>query len=163
MLTEQASVQVLLPPQALAHVSLGTAFLVVTLVAVPSYMCPVAVTPLAAVLIARGLPAGAVLAGLLLGPALHLTMANHLVRSHGRKAALLFAGIVLTLAWGAGGFVEWSELPIALRVEIEPHLHHPLEQLALGICAAVVARMLYLFGIHGFFATASPDRSRIAV
>jgi uncharacterized membrane protein YraQ (UPF0718 family) len=58
----------------------GLDLLVVALVAVPAYVCPAAATPIAAVLVGKGMSSGAVLVGLLLGPATNVATIAMLVR-----------------------------------------------------------------------------------
>ena len=64
----------------------GADIFVVTLLAVPSYVCASSATPLAAVLLAKGISPGAVLCGLLLGPATNLATLAWLRRAYGPRA-----------------------------------------------------------------------------
>lgn len=98
----------------LAHDSLasmagsGADIVLVSLLAVPSYVCASSATPLAAVLIAKGVSPGAVLAGLLLGPATNIATLAWLRRAYGARAT----------AWGAAGLLiaTWSLALLANRV-----------------------------------------------
>jgi hypothetical protein len=93
-------VEALIPTSAFAtidHPLLELA--VVTLIAVPSYVCAPSATPLAAVLIAKGLSPGAVLVGLLLGPATNLATLAFLRSTFGRRATLLALSAVVALSW----------------------------------------------------------------
>ncbi len=72
------------------------------LIGLPLYVCASGSTPLAAVLIAKGVSPGAAVAFLLTGPATNLTTFGVLARLHSRRTALLFAGTtaVVTIALG---------------------------------------------------------------
>lgn len=76
--------------------------LVMTLLGMPLYVCAAGATPVAAVLIAKGLSPGAALAFLLAGPVTNATTYGVLRRLHGTRTALLFLG-TLVLACGAAG------------------------------------------------------------
>ncbi|QQR91797.1 MAG: permease [Myxococcales bacterium] len=74
-----AYVQAVLPNGALYRMaSSGVDVLVVTIIAVPSYVCAASATPLAAVLMSKGLSAGAALTALLLGPATNIATVGFL-------------------------------------------------------------------------------------
>ncbi len=69
---------------------------------IPIYVCAAGVTPLAAVLVFKGVSPGAALAFLLTGPATNLTTFGVLSRLHGRRLALFFAGGIMALAVALG-------------------------------------------------------------
>jgi hypothetical protein len=60
------------------------------LLGIPAYVCASGATPLAAVLIGKGVSPGAALAFLLTGPATNITTFGILSQLHGKKAALAF-------------------------------------------------------------------------
>jgi uncharacterized membrane protein YraQ (UPF0718 family) len=89
-----AFVQALVPSGSMGGVSdplleLG----VMTLVTIPSYICAPSATPLAAVLLAKGISPGAVMVGLLLGPATNLATLVFLKSSYGllRRSSVMVA------------------------------------------------------------------------
>jgi uncharacterized membrane protein YraQ (UPF0718 family) len=79
------------------------------LIGMPLYVCASGSTPLAAVLIMKGVSPGATIAFLLTGPATNLTTFGLLSRLHSRSTALLFAltaGLTATaLGWAANAFL----------------------------------------------------------
>src|SRR5690606_13077070 len=91
----------------------GLDFLVVTLIAVPSYVCAAAATPLAAVLLAKGMSPGAVLVGLLLGPATNVATIGFLRASYGLRAAVVGVGALVAGAWAIALAVNASGLAVA--------------------------------------------------
>ena len=74
--------------------------LVVSAVAIPVYVCATSATPLAAVLIAKGLSPGAALVGLLLGPATNVATLGYLRATFGARVMLAVAGGAVVVAWG---------------------------------------------------------------
>ena len=76
----------------------GLDVLVVSVVAIPTYVCAVSATPLAAVLIAKGISPGAVLAGLLLGAGSNVATLGFMRRSFGARATMVgVIALVLSL------------------------------------------------------------------
>ncbi|MGB0680073.1 MAG: permease [Polyangiales bacterium] len=125
-----------------------------TLIGVPFYVCASGATPIAAVLIAKGVSPGAALAFLLAGPASNLTTFGILKRLHGHKRALTFA---LSMALGAM-LLGWSIdalstfIPLATHVAVAPHTPHaaPIWQwLCLWLLAGLLAASLWRQGLRG--------------
>src|SRR5690606_34144154 len=108
-LVAAAYVQATLGEGALAGLGgYGLDLLVVTLIAVPSYVCAAAATPLAAVLLAKGMSPGAVLVGLLLGPATNVATIGFLRASYGLRAAVIGIGALILSAWAIALAVDAS-------------------------------------------------------
>ncbi len=84
------------------------------LLGVPTYVCASGATPLAAVLVYKGVSPGAALAFLLTGPATNLTTFGMLARLHGRRLALGFAAAIMALAIVLG----WGVNFVAPSVEV---------------------------------------------
>jgi uncharacterized protein len=76
------------------------------LLGLPAYVCAAGATPLVAVLMHKGLTAGAGLAFLVTGPAVSLAGLGVLSRLHGRGVALLFGGALVGVACGLGYVVD---------------------------------------------------------
>ena len=76
----------------------GVDILMFTLLGLPLYVPAAGATPLVAMLIHSGVSPGAAVAFLLVGPAVHLTVARMLARMHGRGFAIAFTGGVAGLA-----------------------------------------------------------------
>ena len=90
------------------------------LLGIPTYVCASGATPLAAVLVYKGVSPGAALAFLLTGPATNLTTFGVLARLHGRRLAMAFATAIMVLSillgWGVNLLSPVVEGP-ALDVE----------------------------------------------
>lgn len=124
------------------------------LLGVPVYVCASAATPLAAVLVYKGVSPGAALAFLLTGPATNLTTFGVLTRLHGRRLALFFAVGIMSLSVGLGVGVNWV-LPV---VEVPPlELGETLDWWSLqGVCllglSALFSLSLLRLGPRAFVA-----------
>jgi len=117
-----AFVEALVPARAAVPVEtpLGNAWVeiaVVTLLSVPSFICAPAAIPLGAVLVTKGISLGAVLAGLLLGPAINLRFWGFLRASYGARVSAsvillpVLVGWVSAFAVNAGSFALPAPAP----------------------------------------------------
>ncbi len=107
-----ASYAMVLPDGALTAMG-HYAILVVVLVATPMYICAASATPLAAVLLLKGLSPAAVLIGLILGPVLNIAIMRWLGRAYGaRVAALAIAAAILVLASLGVGTIATEFAPV---------------------------------------------------
>lgn len=93
------------PPGAFSGAWLGNdwvAFPVMLLVGMPLYVCSTASIPMALALMVKGLSPGAALVFLIVGPALNGASLTMLVSLLGRRAVVLFLGVLSAFAVGAG-------------------------------------------------------------
>lgn len=79
-------------------------------VSLPVYVCSVASTPVAAALLAKGIPAGAVLVFLLAGPATNITTMLVLRKELGSKALFLYVLSVTAVALGLASLIDYGPL-----------------------------------------------------
>ncbi len=132
----------------------GLDVVIVTLLAVPSYVCAASATPLAAVLLAKGMSPGAVLVGLLLGPATNLATVGFLRKSYGGRAAL-FGFVALVLAsWVIAFAVHASGWVVVPSVEAErEHAHSILTWVAAAVLSIALLRSVARAGVRGWIAS----------
>jgi len=101
-----------LSAESLASVSPAFEVPLFALLGMPLYVCASGSTPLAAVLIAKGVSPGAAIAFLLTGPATNVTTFGVLARLHSRGTALAFASttvvVATALGWGANAVLGAS-------------------------------------------------------
>ncbi|MCR9159333.1 MAG: permease [Nannocystaceae bacterium] len=120
-----AFIQVALPEGSLAKTTVGGFDIwLVAAVAMPAYVCAASATPVAAVLLLKGVSPGAVLVGLLLGPATNVATLGVLKEAYGGRSVVVGTlGITLaTIALGYG--VNAIDVPLTLPTHIEaPHGH----------------------------------------
>jgi uncharacterized membrane protein YraQ (UPF0718 family) len=147
-----AYVQISLQPEALAGLAAsGLDVLVISLFAVPSYVCAASATPLAAVLIAKGLSPGAALAGLILGPATNVATVGFLSRAYGRRAAVSGIGALVGVAWLFAYALNASGVrPPLEAAELEAHDHGAWAFGALALLLLFVARSVWRSGLRAW-------------
>ncbi len=122
------------------------------LMGLPLYVCASGSTPLAAVLIAKGVSPGAAIAFLLTGPATNITTFGVLGRLHGRARALAFAAVTAACTIALGYAVN-GVLPDGSGViPVAGHEHgaRPLESLSLVLLGLLFAASFVRQGTRGF-------------
>ncbi len=122
------------------------------LLGIPTYVCASGATPLAAVLIHKGVSPGAALAFLLTGPATNVTTFLLLSRLHGRNAALAFGGLMALLAIGLGHLANLV-LPVVdvfPQGHAEPGFWSGVQQLCLAGAGALFLAALLRNGPRAF-------------
>ena len=93
-----ALISTLVPPDALKGTWAGhplIAMLGIVVIAVPLYVCAVSSVPIAAALVAAGLPAGAALVFLMAGPAVNAATIGAVFRAFGRKVTALYLATII--------------------------------------------------------------------
>lgn len=117
--------------------------------AFPLYLCAAGLTPIAALLVHKGLPLPAALALLLVGPSISVAALAHVRRAHGGAAAVRVFGAVLgatAVACGAIAFLGVE--PPALSAL---HARAPLlTSLAVAALAGTLILSLYRQGVRAF-------------
>ncbi len=132
----------------------GLDLLVVTLVAVPSYVCAAAATPLAAVLLAKGMSPGAVLVGLLLGPATNVATIGFLRASYGLRAAVIGVGTLILGAWAIALAVDASGVAVVPASLVAGEHEHGLAAYAVAVVLGVLLlRSIWRVGLRGWLAS----------
>jgi hypothetical protein len=154
-----ALLEVGLPAEAFRDVE-GTwaQFAVISLVAIPSYVCAPSATPLAAVLLAKGLSPGAVLVGLLLGPATNVATMVFLRRWFGARAAILGISAVVVISWAFGFAIDsfWDlETPFQAGEHTHEHHHGIVWEWMALLSGLLVVRAAYRSGVRGFLSSLS--------
>ncbi|HET6583776.1 MAG TPA: permease, partial [Nannocystaceae bacterium] len=144
-----AYIQVVLPPDALAPLAAsGVDVLVIAMVAMPMYVCAASTTPMAAVLLAKGVSPGAVLVGMLLGPATNVATVGVLGRAYGGRATALGLLVVLGATCALGFGLNGVGIPVALPPDLEQvHEHGVIAWVAIAVLAAGLGVQLWRGGI----------------
>lgn len=140
----------LLDPKLVAQVPPAAQVPLFAAIGAPIYLCASSATPLAAVLLGKGVAAGAVIAFLLTGPATNITTFGALRLFHGRKATFLSLGALLLTAIVLG--LGINLLPLARPPALTPEAHSAgvLEWLAGGAFALFLLYSLFRQGPRGF-------------
>ncbi|MCA9607882.1 MAG: permease [Myxococcales bacterium] len=150
-----AYVQAVLTPDELGAMRAGGLdVLVVTAVAVPSYVCAASATPLAAVMLTKGMSPGAVLVGLLLGPATNLATIGFLRKTFGGRATLVGVAAVVLASWGMAAVVNAVDIPITLDAAgDEVHGHGWPTLVMAGLLALALLRSIWRTGLRAWLAS----------
>jgi uncharacterized membrane protein YraQ (UPF0718 family) len=151
-----AYVQATLPAGAATELARsGLDILVVSAVAMPSYVCAASATPLAAVLLAKGFSPGAVLAGLLLGPATNVATIGFLRAAFGARAAFVTLGGLILGVWSCAVLVNAVGLPATVPATLatESHEHSWFGVASTALLGAMVLRAVWRSGLRGWLAS----------
>ena len=93
-----AAIQTWLPPSVFQHTQAWggmAATLGVLLISLPLYVCATASVPIAAALVAGGLPVGAALVFLMAGPATNVATMGAILRGFGRRVLGIYLGTII--------------------------------------------------------------------
>jgi hypothetical protein len=127
---------------------------VMTLVSIPSYICAPSATPLAAVLLAKGISPGAVMVGLLLGPATNLATLVFLKSAYGLRAMTLCILSIILASWAlAFAINQWLPAPNLSGVTGEAHTHSVLTYLCAVVLTCLVLRSMWRSGTRAWVAS----------
>lgn len=138
------------PAGALDGLGTGAGALVAITVALPSQVCAPSATMLAAVLLGKGLSPGAALAGLLLGPAVHLSAIAFLSGAYGRRATGVALLVVLAATVAAAFALDLSGVtPPTLELHGEASAGWPSIAMTAAL-ALLVARGIYRRGLRAW-------------
>lgn len=149
------ALQPVLDPAWLAAVPPAAQVPLATALGAPVYVCASAATPVAAVLLAKGLGAGAVIAFLLTGPATNVTTWGAIRTRHGRGSALLISVTVLVSCVVVGLVIHWTGVAAGARAVASAarHEHHGLgSKLAAAVFLCIAAASFMRVGPRGFLA-----------
>ncbi|HBP23309.1 MAG TPA: hypothetical protein DEA08_36725 [Planctomycetes bacterium] len=120
-----------------------------SLISAPIYLCAASATPVASVLLAKGVALGAVITFLLTGPATNITTYGALRGFHGRKTTLLLLGVILSATIALGLVLNLVVLPLpALKVGAE-HQPHALQLASASLFVAFLVYSLFRQGPRG--------------
>lgn len=145
-----AAIEVLLPQQAwldLAALGAFGAAAAALVMSLPLYVCATASVPIAAALVANGLPLGAALVFLMAGPATNVATVGAVFRSFGRKITAVYLTTVIV---GSLGFAVLFESVIGgAEFRIGPAHEHGAPWWA-AASAILLALMFGWFGLQEF-------------
>lgn len=118
----------------------------------PTYVCAASATPLVAAFLATGLSPGAGIAFLITGPATNISTLGLVSSLHGRRAAIGFALVMVTLAVTSGIAINsaFGALPVpslATLIEEAPSL---LQQVSLALLLGLFLRSVVRRGPRAF-------------
>ncbi len=150
-LTAASVVEPLIRPEQLSALPDVLEVPLLALVGTPMYVCASASTPLAAVLMHKGISPGAAIAFLLTGPATNLTTIGVLARLHSKRIAIAFP-VATTLVATLLGLAVNAWLPGDFRVplhEMAEHNHGWIEWGSVAALVVLLAASVLRQGVRG--------------
>jgi hypothetical protein len=149
---------ILIPPKFFEQYlgSPWAAMLVMLAVGLPMYVCATASTPLAAVLVAKGLNPGAALVFLLVGPATNIATILVVSRMLGKASAALYVGTIAVMSLVCG--VVFDLVVGALKVNVFSGEAHELVPPWLLTAGAVLLIVFLIFSLGRWAWRHSPWR-----
>ncbi|MCZ6507855.1 MAG: permease, partial [Acidobacteria bacterium] len=149
-----AAIEVLLPTEALAAIGRFGSFgagVAALVVALPLYVCATASVPIAAALVAAGMPAGAALVFLMAGPATNMATIGAVYRGLGKRPLAIYLTTIVVGSLGLGVLFDGVIGNTAAHAAVA----HEHEAAWWGIASALI-----LVGLLVWFA--AEDLSRMA-
>lgn len=147
-----AYVQASVPREGLVAVGeSGLDVLLVSVLAVPTYVCAASATPLAAVLLEKGLSSGAVLAALLLGPATNVATFGWLRRAYGGRATILGLSALILTSWAIAFALNFAGFRVEpLTTGSDAHGHGVIAHAAAVLLGIAALASIYRYGLRAF-------------
>lgn len=139
-----AAISAWVPPSAIAELGADgpiTATLAVLAISVPLYVCATASVPIAAALVAAGLPTGAALVFLMAGPATNVATIGAIYRGFGARTLAIYLGTIVLGSTGLGLLFDFVLPPAGALA------HHTHEAAWWAQASAVI-----LIGLFAWFA-----------
>ena len=126
----------------------------VMVVAVPLYVCATGSIPIAAALVAKGLPLGAAIVFLIAGPATNVATLTVFTRALGRRVVAVYLGTIVVVSLAFGLAFEWLFPGAGLPIAMGQHHDHGLmaqvtwwEWATSAVLVAALARALWIRGV----------------
>ena len=118
----------------------------------PTYVCAASATPLVAAFLATGLSPGAGIAFLITGPATNMSTLGLVSSLHGRRAAIGFAVVMVTLAVTAGVAINtaFGALPVPSLATLTEEAPSLLQQVSLVLLVGLFLRSVVRRGPRAF-------------
>jgi len=125
----------------------------VMVVAVPLYVCATGSIPIAAALVAKGLPLGAAIVFLIAGPATNVATLTVFTRALGKRVVAVYLGTIVVVSLAFGLAFEWIFPDMTLPVSMAHNHDHGLmaevtwwEWASSAVLVVVLARALWIRG-----------------
>lgn len=135
-----ASITTWLPTEGLTQLATWgpvVAMLVMLVISLPLYVCATASVPIAASLVAGGMPTGAALVFLMAGPATNVATIGTIQRAFGTRILSIYLGTIVAGSVGLGmAYDAW--LPTAVTDAVQHGEHHPWWASATAVVLAIL-------------------------
>ena len=146
-----AAIEVWLPASIIGQINTTGGSLLSAIVALaislPMYVCATSSVPIAAALVAKGLPIGAALVFLMAGPATNVATIGAIYRTFGFRLMAVYLGTIIFGSFSAAMAFDWFA-PTTQLVELgTPHQHSPLWSAFSFVCALLLSGMFAWFTV----------------
>ena len=123
-----------------------------TVLGFPTYVCAASATPLVAAFLATGLSPGAAIAFLITGPATNISTLGLVSSLHGRRAAIAFAGVMVSVAVVAGVAINaaFGVLPVPSLEALTEEPPGVLQLVSLVLLGGLFLRSIARRGLRSF-------------
>jgi hypothetical protein len=138
----------------------------VLLISLPLYVCATASVPIAAALVANGMPVGAALVFLMAGPATNVATIGAIYRGFGGRQLFFYLFVLIVGSLGFGLLFDWAISPLAVA---QPHGESHATWWAVAsavLLSALIARLAFqdLLGwLRGRFGASNRDSIEVGV
>ncbi len=143
-----AAISTAIPPDLLSQVDwaqgLGGMMLVLA-ISLPLYVCTTGSVPIAASLIAVGMPLGTALVFLMAGPATNIATIGAVYRALGLRVLVLYLAVVVTMSIAFGLSFDFVLSGVQ---EISPHHEHEISWISIVSALIVCVLLIYLSGLR---------------
>jgi len=148
-----AALEPVLEPDVIAQIPDSLQVFALVVLSAPAYVCASAATPVAAVLVSKGVSLGAVLAFLIAGPATNVTTFGLLSGIHGRKTAIKAIGAITVASLFLGLLADLLIPATAIgALSVSEHEHGALSLLAAAVFGLLLIASLFRIGPRGVLA-----------
>ena len=115
------------------------------LISIPMYVCDISSVPIAAAMVAAGLPTGAALVFLMAGPATNIATIGAVGRSLGRRALIAYISTVVIGSMLFGISYEWLFNDFVVQPSAFNHQHNDISLLPLVSTIILMVTFLWFF------------------
>jgi uncharacterized membrane protein YraQ (UPF0718 family)/copper chaperone CopZ len=141
--------------------------LMVLLISLPLYVCATASVPIAAALVANGMPVGAALVFLMAGPATNVATIGAIYRGFGARQLLLYLGVLIVGSLGFGLLFDLAINPLSVQEHVHGEAHRTWWAVASAVVlGGMIARLAVqdlLRAVRARFAQAAPRSIEVGV
>ncbi len=142
-----AVIMTIVPPEFIAKWGATPyAYLLMTVIGIPMYICATASTPIAAGLLFAGVSPGAILIFLLIGPATNIATLAIVKNELGKSVLVIYLTVIALLSWLFGLLTDVlaERFTVAVSIAQNAHLHTNM----VSLISAAVLFLLLLNGLR---------------
>ncbi len=150
-------------PESFFEMYLSNSFLsmlIMLVVGIPMYVCATSSTPIAASLLFKGISPGAALVFLLAGPATNAIAISTIVKTMGKRAAIIYVGSIAVISILLGYALNFVTSQFQLSIS-HPHQHDVLPLWLQVTGSVLLLGMLLLHYVRNWFFSNKPTKNNI--